>query len=71
VTDPLNAQENLNGGAKYLAKQLRNFNRVDKALAAYCAGPGAVHRLGAVPDSKKGYVEKILRTWSSYQVHAS
>jgi soluble lytic murein transglycosylase-like protein len=71
VKDPLNAQENLNGGAKYLAKQLRNFNRVDKALAAYCAGPGAVHRLGAVPDSKKGYVAKILRTWSSYQVHAS
>jgi hypothetical protein len=71
VKDPLNAQENLNGGAKYLAKQLRNFHRVDKALAAYCAGAGAVHRLGAVPDSKKGYVAKILRTWKSYQVNAS
>ena len=71
VQNPLDAQQNLDGGAKYLAKQLKNFQRVDKALAAYCAGAGAVHRLGAVPDSKKGYVAKILRTWASYQVHAS
>jgi Peptidase family M23/Transglycosylase SLT domain len=71
VTDPYDAQQNLNGGARYLAKQLRNFGRVDTALAAYNAGPSAVHRLGAVPDSKKGYVAKILRTWSSYQEPAS
>ena len=67
VTNPFDVQQNLDGGARYLAKQLRNFGRVDKALAAYSAGAGAVHRLGAVPNSKKGYVAKILRTWSSYQ----
>jgi hypothetical protein len=67
VVDPYDPQQNLNGGARYLAKQLRNFGRVDMALAAYNAGAGAVHRLGAVPDSKKGYVAKILKTWSSYQ----
>ena len=67
VSNPWDAQQNLDGGAKYLAKQMRNFGRVDRALAAYNAGAGAVHRLGAVPNSKKGYVAKILRTWSSYQ----
>jgi soluble lytic murein transglycosylase-like protein len=67
VADPWNAQQNLNGGAKYLAKQLKGFSRVDMALAAYNAGPGAVGHLGAVPDSKKGYVAKILKTWANYE----
>jgi hypothetical protein len=67
VTDPYDPQQNLNGGAAYIARQLRTFGRVDLALAAYNAGPGAIGRLGAVPDSKQGYVRKILRKWSSYQ----
>jgi hypothetical protein len=67
VTNPFDAQQNLNGGAKFLAKQLRNFGRVDLALAAYNAGPSAIGRLGVVPDSKQHYVSKILNTWSSYQ----
>ena len=67
VANPFDALQNLTGGAKYLAKQLKRFGRVDLALAAYNAGAGAVGRLGAVPDSKKYYVSKILKTWSSYQ----
>ena len=67
VTNPYDAQQNLNGGAKYLARQLKHFGRVDLALAAYNAGPSAIGRLGVVPDSKKHYVSKILKTWSSYQ----
>jgi len=67
VTDPHDPQQNLNGGAAYIARQLKNFGRVDLALAAYNAGPGAISRLGAVPDSKEGYVRRILRKWSSYQ----
>jgi hypothetical protein len=67
VTNPYDAQQNLNGGAKYLARQLKHFGRVDLALAAYNAGPSAIGRLGVVPDSKQHYVSKILKTWSSYQ----
>jgi biotin carboxyl carrier protein len=67
VTDPFDAQQNLNAGAEYLAGQLKHFGRVDLALAAYNAGPSAVSRLGAVPDSAAAYVSKILSTWSSYQ----
>jgi Peptidase family M23/Transglycosylase SLT domain len=70
VAKPFDALQNLTGGAKYLAKQLKRFGRVDLALAAYNAGAGAVGRLGAVPDSKKYYVSKILNTWSSYQEHS-
>jgi hypothetical protein len=67
VTDSFDPQQNLNGGAKYIATQIKRFGRVDMALAAYNAGPGAVAQLGRVPDSKWGYVNKILNTWSSYQ----
>jgi soluble lytic murein transglycosylase-like protein len=50
---------------------IRNFGRIDLALAAYNAGPGAIGRLGVVPDSKAPYVRNILRTWSSYQEQAA
>jgi hypothetical protein len=67
VTDIWNVQQNLNGGAKYLAKQIKRFGRVDLALAAYNAGPGAIASLGVVPNSKQGYVNRILTRWQSYQ----
>ena len=67
VTNPLDPQQSIDGGAKYLARQLKHFHRVDRALAAYNAGPSAVASSGGVPDSAKAYVGKILTTWSSYQ----
>jgi hypothetical protein len=67
VTDIWDVQQNLNGGAKYLARQIKRFGRVDMALAAYNAGPNAIARLGAVPDSKKRYVSRILTKWQSFQ----
>ena len=67
VTDSFDPQQNLNGGAKYIATQLKTFGRVDLALAAYNAGPGAIKRLGVVPDGKRGYVNVILHKWQSYQ----
>ena len=71
VTDPFDPQQNLNGGAQYIARQLKSFGRVDLALAAYNAGPGTVGRLGAVPDSTRGYVSRILNKWNSYQEAAA
>jgi hypothetical protein len=71
VTDSFDPQQNLNGGAQYVATQLKKFGRVDLALAAYNAGPGAIARLGVVPDSKKGYVARIVNKWNSYQEAAA
>ena len=67
VTDPFDPQQNLDGGASYLATQLKRFGRVDLALAAYNAGPGAIAQAGAVPPSTSGYVSRILGTWTHYQ----
>ncbi len=68
VFDP---QQNLNGGAKYLALQLKRFGRIDKALAAYNKGPGTVWRAGTVPESARGYVSHVLAKWTHYEEAAS
>lgn len=58
VDDPL---DNLRGGARYLRQMLDRFGRVDLALAAYNAGPGAVQRAGGVPNyaETQRYVAKV------------
>jgi len=71
VTDSFDVNQNLNGGAKYIAKQLKAFGRVDMALSAYNAGPGLVGRLGAVADGTRPYIARILATWQSYQQGAA
>jgi soluble lytic murein transglycosylase-like protein len=70
VANPLNAAESIEGGARYLAEQLQSFggNTAD-ALAAYNAGPGAVHQYGGVPPyaETQSYVQKVLGYAESYR----
>lgn len=49
VRDPFDPDQNVAGGAKYIADQLRRFKDLRCALAAYNAGPGAVMQYGGVP----------------------
>jgi soluble lytic murein transglycosylase-like protein len=60
--DPTDPVANLDGGARYLAGQLDSFGRVDFAVAAYNAGPGAVRQAGGVPDypETQAYVRRVL-----------
>jgi len=60
--DPTDPVANLNGGARYLAGQLDSFGRVDLAVAAYNAGPGAVRQARGVPDypETQAYVRRVL-----------
>ncbi len=62
--DPFDPRENLDGGARYLAKQYRKFKSWRLALAAYNAGPDAVKKHGGVPpyDETRNYVKAI---WGS------
>ena len=60
--NPLDPDSNVNGGARYLARQLTRFQSVPLALAAYNAGPGAVLRWGGIPPyaETQSYVAQIL-----------
>ncbi len=60
--DPWDPYQNMEGGARYLAEQYREFGSWRLALAAYNAGPGAVRQYGGVPPypETQEYVRKIL-----------
>lgn len=61
--DPRDPIANLTGGARYLRQQLDLFDGdIEKALAAYNAGPARVLRAGGVPaiPETRGYVAAIV-----------
>ena len=63
VSDPFDAQQSLEGGAKLLKQLLDRYDGdVSKALGAYNAGAGRVDQAGGVPDipETKNYVFSIL-----------
>ena len=70
VTNVLDPVQSINGGAKYLAQQLKTFGGdVAKALAAYNAGPGAVQRFGGIPPyaETQNYVRIVQANAATYR----
>jgi soluble lytic murein transglycosylase-like protein len=64
VTKPLDIDQNIDGGSRYLRKMLDSFgDDVKLALAAYNAGPGTVRKYaGNVPYQETiQYVNRVLR----------
>ena len=61
--DASDPSANLEGGARYLRTQLDRFDGdIEKALAAYNAGPGRVIRSGGIPRIRETqvYVASIM-----------
>lgn len=68
VTNPFDPDENLRGGATYLAAMMKRFQTPELALAAYNAGPGAVEKAGnRIPDFQetKNYVDKVMALYKA------
>ena len=67
--DPGDPFANLEGGARYLREQLDRFDGdLEKALAAYNAGPGRVERANGIPNIRetKTYVAAIMGRLSNH-----
>ena len=65
VVNPFDAQQNIEGGVRYL-KYLQQLYRDDRlALAAYNAGEGAVARYGSIPPyaETQNYVYEVGRRY--------
>lgn len=63
VTDAYDPEQNIMGGAKYIASLLDKYDgNVSYALAAYNAGSGNVDKYGGIPpfEETQNYVTKIL-----------
>jgi hypothetical protein len=68
VTKPLDIDQNIDGGSRYLRKMIDSFDGdVKLALAAYNAGPGTVRKYdGEVPYPETiQYVDRVMRFMSS------
>lgn len=68
VTNPMDPVQNLNGGAKYLSRMIKEFDGdLSLALAAYNAGPGAVRKHGGVPPYRetRDYVDKVMKLYEA------
>ena len=66
VSNAFDAKQNLDGGVRYLHMLLERYNGdLDKALAAYNAGPGAVDRAGGIPRYRetREYVQKVTDSY--------
>jgi soluble lytic murein transglycosylase-like protein len=69
VDNPFDPEQNIQGGAIYLAQLLETFQGdVDLAAAAYNAGPGAVQRHRGVPpyDETREYVRRVKILYRRY-----
>lgn len=71
VSDPWNADENVRGGTTYLRQLIDRFSgRLEWAVAAYNAGPGAVERYGGIPPYRetREYVRRVLGLYNGSDI---
>ena len=68
VADSFDPAQNIAGGTLYLAKQIREFNELSLALAAYNAGPEAVRKHGGIPPYREtqDFVQRVTFYYQHY-----
>ncbi|HEX4496763.1 MAG TPA: lytic transglycosylase domain-containing protein [Thermoanaerobaculia bacterium] len=66
ILNPYDPDQNIRGGTMYLRQMLDHFaGKVELAIAAYNAGPGAVEKHGGIPPfaETREYVKRVLALW--------
>jgi soluble lytic murein transglycosylase-like protein len=67
VANALDPASNIDGGGRYLRRQLDRFKSVHLGVAAYNAGPGAVRLARGIPQNGEtpDYVRRVIDFWSA------
>src|SRR4029079_15862799 len=69
VRDRYDPEQNVRGGTTYLRQMLDRFQgRLELAVAAYNAGPGAVEKHGGIPPfaETRDYVRRVLALYRGF-----
>jgi len=68
VKNAFAADQNVDGGARYLREMLDRYDDLGSALAAYNAGPTAVDRYRGIPPypETRDYVDRVLTYYRHY-----
>jgi len=68
LEDPFQPDDNVRAGTRYLRSMLDRYGDVERAVAAYNAGPAAVDRYGGVPPypETQAYVRRVLTYYRHY-----
>lgn len=65
ISNGYSAQQNINGGTRYLSYLLQRYNgSVQHTVAAYNAGEGNIKPNGRIPN--KSYVSKVMQAYSKF-----
>jgi soluble lytic murein transglycosylase-like protein len=66
ILNPYDPDQNIRGGTMYLRQMIDHFaGKIELAIAAYNAGPGAVEKHGGIPPfaETRDYVRRVLALW--------
>ncbi len=73
INDPMDPEENIIGGVKYLSRLLRQFRNLHLAIAAYNAGPAAVRYYKGIPpfSETRRFLKIVLKYYRKYKLLCS
>lgn len=69
VNRPFDPRENIIGGVKYIKGLMASYGKLELALAAYNAGPGAVQKYAGIPPYREtiDYVNKVIGYYEKFK----
>ena len=62
-----NLDENIKAGITYYKNMYKTFGSMERAIAAYNLGPGAVQKSNGVPKAAQPFVTRVIKDYNYYK----